>query len=97
MPAKRKKQLEWSRSAARDLLHIEDYIAKDNQIAADAVVAYIRQGTLLLESDPLIGKRRLTSPYRELVLTRFPFSIVYRVRGNSVFIVRVLHQRMMFP
>ena len=97
MPAKRKKQLEWSRRSAQDLLDIEDYIARDNQVAADAVVAHIKQRTTLLESDPLLGKRRLTSSHRELVLMRFPFTIVYRVRGNSVLISRILHQRQQFP
>ena len=97
MSAKRKKRLEWSRRAAQDLLDIEDYIARDNQVAADAVVAHIRQRAMLLKSDPLPGKRRLTSSHRELVLTRFPFTIVYRVRGNSVFVSRIIHQRQQFP
>lgn len=97
MSARRKKQLEWSRRSAQDLLDIENYIARDNQIAADAVVAHIKQRALLLESDPSLGKRRLTSSHRELVLTRFPFTIVYRLIGNSVLVSRVLHQRQQFP
>lgn len=97
MSARRKKHLEWSRRSAQDLLAIEDYIARDNQVAADAVVAHIQQRALLLESDPLLGKRRLTSSHRELVLTRFPFTIVYRVSGNSVLVSRILHQRQQFP
>jgi len=52
---------------------------------------------MLLESNPLLGKRRLTSPPRELVLTRFPFTIVYRIGGSSVLVSRVIHQRMQFP
>ena len=97
MSARRKKQLEWSKRSAQDLLEIEDYIARDNQVAADAVVAHIKQRALLLESDPLLGKRRPTSSHRELVLTRFPFTIVYRVRGNSILVSRILHQRQQFP
>ena len=97
MSARRKKQLKWSKRSAQDLLEIEDYIAGDNQVAADAVVAHIKQRALLLESDPLLGKRRLTSSHRELVLTRFPFTIVYRVSGNSVLVSRILHQRQQFP
>lgn len=97
MSAKQKKRLEWSRRSAHDLLNIEDYIARDNQFAADAVIAHIKQRAFLLESDPLLGKRRVTTPHRELVLTRFPFTIVYRVNGNNVLISRVVHQRMRFP
>ena len=97
MSARQKKQLEWSKRSAQDLLDIEDYIAKDNQVAADAVVAHIQQRALLLESDPLLGKRRLTSSHRELVLTRFPFTIIYRVSGNTVLVSRVLQQRQQCP
>ena len=40
MPAKQKKQLEWSRRSVNDLLEIEAYIARDNQAAADAVPVF---------------------------------------------------------
>jgi toxin ParE1/3/4 len=94
---KRKKQLEWSRRSAQDLLGIEEYIALDNQAAADSVIAHILERALLLETDPMLGKRRLASPHRELVLSRFPFTIIYRLRGSRVLISRVLHQRRQFP
>jgi len=92
-----KKQLEWSRRSAQDLLDIEEYIAHDNQSAADAVIAHIQQRALVLEADPLLGKQRLASPHRELVLSRYPFAIIYRVRGGRVLISRILHQRRQFP
>jgi plasmid stabilization system protein ParE len=95
--ARQKKRLEWSRRSAQDLLNIEAYIAVDNQPAADAVIAHVRERALLLETDSLLGKRRLASPHRELVLSRFPYTIIYRVRGSQVFISRVLHQRRQFP
>ena len=44
----------------------------------------------MLEADPLLGKRRLASPHRELVLSRYPFTIIYRVRGRRVLISRIL-------
>ena len=97
MSARPKKQLEWSRRSAQDLLDIEEYIAQDNQSAADAVIAHMQQRALMLEADPLLGKRRLASPHRELVLTRYPFTIIYRVRGSRVLISRMLHQKRQFP
>ena len=47
----------------------------------------------MLEADPLLGKRRLASPHRELVLSRYPFTIIYRLRGGRVIISRILYQR----
>ena len=85
MSARPRKQLEWSL-----------WSAQDNQLAADAVIAYMQQRALMLEADPLLGKR-LASPRRELVLSRYPFTIIYRVRGGRVVISRVLHQRRQLP
>ena len=97
MSARPKKRLEWSRRSAQDLLAIEEYIAQDNQSAADAVIAHIQQRAILLKVDPLLGKQRMASPHRELVLSRYPFSIIYSVRGDRILISRILHQRRQFP
>jgi toxin ParE1/3/4 len=93
----RKRTLRWSRRSARDLLEIEAFIARDSQAAADDVIGEIISKALLLEANPLLGKRRTPADYRELVLTRFPFTIIYRLRRNSVIVSRVLHQRRRFP
>ena len=34
---------------------------------------------------------------RELVLTRYPYSIYYRVTGKRAYVRRVVHQRRLFP
>lgn len=82
MAARQKKRLEWSRRSAQDLLDIDAYIAVDNQSAADEVIGHLRERALLLEIDPLLGKQRVASPHRELVLTRYPYTIIYRIRGR---------------
>ncbi|MGZ8197862.1 MAG: type II toxin-antitoxin system RelE/ParE family toxin, partial [Burkholderiales bacterium] len=64
--------------------------------AADDVISEIITKALLLETSPTLGKRS-PSGHRELVLTRFPFTVVYRLRRNAVVISRVLHQRRQFP
>jgi hypothetical protein len=51
----------------------------------------------MLEADALLGKRRFASPHRELVLSRYPFTIIYRVRGGLILISRILQQRRQFP
>ena len=95
--ARREKQLEWSKRSAQDLLDIDEFIARENQSAADAVIAHIVEIALLLKSDSLLGKRRLATSHRELVLTRYPFTLICRVIGKRVVISRVLHQRRQFP
>jgi addiction module RelE/StbE family toxin len=94
--SQRKRVLEWSRRSARDLLKIEEFIARDDASAAEDVISEIINKALLLESHPTLGKRS-SSGHRELVLIRFPFTIVYRLRRNAVVVSRVLHQRQQFP
>lgn len=93
----RKRALEWSRRSSRDVLEIEAFIVLDNQSAADDVVSEIISKALLLEANPSLGKRGSSSAHRELVLTRFPFTIVYRLTRKTVVVSRVLHQRRLFP
>jgi plasmid stabilization system protein ParE len=93
----KKRTLSWSRRSARDLLEIEAFIARDSQAAADDVIGEIIGKALLLEANPLLGKRRAPAGYRELVLTRFPFTIIYRPGRDSVIVSRVLHQSRQFP
>jgi len=76
----RKRLLSWSRRSARDLLEIEAYIASDNQSAADEVIADIIGKALLLETNPSIGRLKSPAGYREFVLTRFPFTVIYRIK-----------------
>ncbi len=94
--SQRKRVLEWSRRSARDLLEIEAFIARDNPSAADEVISEIINKALLLETSATLGKRS-PSGHRELVLTRFPFTIVYLLRRKAVVVTRVLHQRRQFP
>jgi len=35
----------------------------------------------------------LSGPYRKKVLSRFPFNLIYRIKGNEVRILAVAHQR----
>ena len=94
--SQRRRVLEWSRRSARDLLKIEAFIARDNPVAADDVISEIINKALLLETSATLGKRS-PAGHRELVLTRFPFTVVYRVKRNVVVVSRVLHQRRQFP
>jgi addiction module RelE/StbE family toxin len=95
--SQRKHPLSWSRRSARDLLEIEAYIARDSQSAADDVIAEIIGKALLLETNPSIGRSKRPTGYRELVLTRFPFTVIYRIMRNAVIVSRVLHHRRQFP
>ncbi|MGH8701591.1 MAG: type II toxin-antitoxin system RelE/ParE family toxin [Burkholderiales bacterium] len=92
-----KKRLEWAPRAGRDLLAIEDFYADFSQITADRVISEIRRSALRLETYPAIGRPGQVRGTRELVITSYPFILVYRVTGSRVRVGRVLHQHQKYP
>lgn len=81
-----------SESALKDLRDIKEYIYENNQEAAVKVVDYIveRIETLLLPN-PGIGRLGNVLRTRELVITKYPYIVPYRVVGDKLHILRVLH------
>ncbi len=95
MPAR--KRLEWSPRAGSDLLAIENFYVDLSQITADRVMAEIRRSALRLETYPAIGRPGQVRGTRELVIARYPFTLVYRIAGSRVRVGRVLHQYQKYP
>jgi len=92
-----KKQIEWSLSAQADLSDIYALIVKDNPQAAEQVVNFVIASVATLMSFPLIGRMGGKSKTRELVLNRYPYTIVYRVSANTIRIVTIVHQSKCYP
>lgn len=97
MPQKIKKQLEWSARSERDLLAIDAHIYSDNPVAAEHVVDYIISQAELLTRFPLMGRIPKPGFPRELVFTRYPYNLIYRITRTKVRIVRVIHQSRLYP
>ena len=84
--------LEWSARSRRDLLLIDAFYTRFSAPTALRVVAAILDAAAALEQHPRIGVRGKRPRTRHRLVTEYPYIIVYRVRRNSVQIVRVLHQ-----
>lgn len=91
-----KKQLEWSPRTRRNIEAIRDYIAPDNPVAAASVLDEIRKAALRLRDFPMIGHAGRRQGTRELVLTRYPYILIYRLTPKRIGIVAVLHQSMKY-
>lgn len=94
-------QLKWTDLAARDLDHIETYIATENSpaVAIDIVLTVINTAELVLFSNPRVGRPGRVRDTRELVIDGIPFLLVYRIvdRIEQVQILRVLHDAQQWP
>jgi toxin ParE1/3/4 len=87
----------WLRAALKNLDEIADYIALGNPRAASKVVAVIWESTQRLADFPGLGRPGRVDGTRELVVTGTPYVVPYRVKGQKVEILRVLHGARKWP
>jgi toxin ParE1/3/4 len=89
--------LEWSVFALADRMAIFDYIEADNPRAAIAVDLRIQVCVENLTRFSEIGRPGRIEGTRELVITRTPYIAAYRIAGDTVRILRVLHGAQQWP
>jgi toxin ParE1/3/4 len=89
--------LEWSALALADREAIFDYIEADNPRAAIRTDNRIRKSISTLEKFPEMGRKGRIEGTRELVIPRTPYVAAYRINGEIVRILRVLHGAQQWP
>jgi len=91
--------LVWLPRALKDRDEQLDYIAQDNPQAAIEQGDRLEQHIDLLVEHPEIGPAGRRKSTREMVISRTPFVVVYRLRPKLVRIeiVRVLHSAQQWP
>jgi len=89
--------LEWSVFARADRKSIFDYIEEDNPRAAITVDERIRTRVVSLAQFPEMGRPGRIEGTRELVVSGTPYIAAYRITGDTVQILRVLHGAQKWP
>ena len=85
-------RVEWTTGAQRNLDAIEYFIAQDNpRAAANTVLKIVRRTFNQLSQHPSSGKPGRIHHTRELIYTEFPYLVIYTVRPDTIFILRVYH------
>lgn len=90
-------RLEWSLSAIEDREAIFDYIELDNPQAAIDIDERISARAEGLRQFPESGRPGRVEGTRELVIGRTPYIAAYRIDGDRVRILRVLHGALLWP
>ena len=90
-------QIKWHRKARQDLRNPRAYIAEDNPQAAASVARSILQAVERLPENPAIGRPGRVMGTRELVVAGTPYLVPYRVMGDVIVILRVLHGARQWP
>ncbi len=90
-------RLEWSGYALADRIAIFDYIEADSPRPAVAVDDRIREQVETLARFPQSGRQGRIKGTRELVISRTPYVVAYRIQEDTVRILRVLHGARRWP
>jgi toxin ParE1/3/4 len=90
-------KLEWSVWARADRDAIFDYIDAHNPRAAVAVDKRISDRVRVLQRLPRSGRPGRVAGTRELIITRTPYIVAYRIIGDTVRILRVSHSSRQWP
>ena len=86
-------KLRWTRPALADLVEAQNYIAKDNPSAAEAAAKRVWDAANSLCNHPEIGRQGHVQGTREWPVGQTPYLIVYRIKDETVEILRVWHGR----
>ena len=79
--------------AARDLRNIFDFIEQDNPETARDVARRLMKSIQLLAQNPSVGRPSKTKAIREWSVPDLPYVVPYRVRRDSVDVLRIYHTR----
>ncbi|PPD41356.1 MAG: plasmid stabilization protein [Methylocystis sp.] len=91
------KRLRRSARAEQDLIEIWNFIAKDNETAADRIFDLLVAKSELVARSPTIGRLRKEIGEDIRSTLAGSWSIFYRVHPNHVEILRYLHTRRRMP
>ena len=87
----------WTEPALRDLASARAYLATDNPSAAERQVERVLAAVAGLTQFPDLGRPGRRAGTRELVINRTPYIAAYRVRGDAIEVLRVMHGRQRWP
>jgi toxin ParE1/3/4 len=90
-------RVRWLDQAVEDLKAVRAYIARHNPSAAVDIAERIRNAVKILGDYPAAGRAGRVPNTRELVVTGTPFILPYRVRAETIEILRVLYGAQQWP
>ena len=87
----------WREQAEADLDALTDYIAKDNPQAALHVYDTILAAVDRLASFPTLGRDGRVERTRELIISAFPYIVVYTIIREEIQILAIQHASRKWP
>lgn len=90
-------QIRWLNRALLNLDAEAAYIAQDNPQAAKDCVNHILKSVQRLADHPSLGRAGRVFGTRELVITHYPYIVPYRIKDETVQVLRLFHTSRKWP
>ena len=84
-------RIRWTLAAASDLEHVKDYLTEHNPQFAESTVLELYETIRSLKASPHRGRVGREEGTRELVFTRLPYIVAYRVKEQTVEVLHIFH------
>lgn len=89
--------IRFSPHAGHDLDQIRARIEADRPAVAPAIVARILQSIGYLKNFPRLGRPGILPDTRELSIYGLPYKAVYRIEGDVILVLAIIHTAREFP
>lgn len=90
-------KIKLTKLAAQDLQSTKDYISQDKPNAALTVMKRIIEAIENIVTLPSMGRAGRVPHTKELVVSGTPLIIVYQVKQDILYIVRIIHTARKWP
>lgn len=88
----------WTKESLETLDLIYEYISKNSENPAEKVISQIiKSANMNIKNFPHIGRAGRIFGTREYVISEYPYVIIYAVRKNNVYIIRIMHSSIKYP
>jgi toxin ParE1/3/4 len=84
-------RIRWTASASADLEHISDYLRKRHPAYRQPTLRKLYEAIRSLKEGPYRGRMGREEGTRELLFLPLPYIAVYRVKEQSIEILRIYH------
>ena len=84
-------RVRWLRTALRNLDVEGSFISEEDPAAARLIVERVLNAVQMLADQPALGRPGRVPNTRELVVLKTRYIVPYRVRGETIEILRVFH------
>lgn len=84
-------RIRWTPAAAADLQHINDYLKDHHPRYREATIRKLYGAIQSLKEWPQLGRVGREEGTRELLFPPLPYIAVYRVKDQSIEVLRVYH------